>query len=117
MKKVKGLIITLLAILIIACDDNGSSATRAGIIAEDFIKERVISPSTLEYDIVGVDEEYQNSYHVVAYIKAENALGMKVPRKASVRLRYVEGDWTEKNNWILESIRILNEATGEEEEW
>lgn len=118
MRKVVLFIVCAIGFAFISCDDSGSNETRAGIIAEDFIKEQVISSDDLEYDVVGVDETSENEYHVVANIKTLNGLGLKVPRKASIRLRYKgEGDWADKYNWYLISIKVLNEATGEEENW
>ena len=99
-------------------DDSGSNETRAGIIAEDFVKNEVISPSDLDFKTIGVDKTDDDTYHVVAEIKTMNGLGMMVPRKVSVRLRYNgDGDWTDINNWTKISIRVLNESTGMEESW
>ncbi|MBQ0090587.1 MAG: hypothetical protein KBT27_14775 [Prevotellaceae bacterium] len=107
--------ITFACLSLISCDsDEGSNETRAGIIAEDFVKQDVISPNDLDFDLVGVDKEGTDEYHAVANIKTLNGLGMKVPRKVSVRLKYNgAGDWADINNWTKISISYINEATGE----
>lgn len=92
--------------------DTGSSTTRAGIIAEDFVEDDVLSAQDLTWNLIGVDETATNEYHVVANIKTLNGLGMLVPRKVSVRLRYISGEWTDKHNWSLISIKYLDESTG-----
>lgn len=103
----------MLSVIFISCGpDTGSSTTRAGIIAEDYVKQDVISADDLEWNLVGVDETSTNEYHVVANIKTLNGLGMSVPRKVSVRLRYIDGDWTDYSNWTLISIKYLNESNG-----
>lgn len=107
-------IIALLCCTLISCSNEGSDETRAGIIAEDFVKQDVLSSEDLEFDLVGVDKENADEYHVVANIKTLNGMGFKVPRKVSVRLRYNgSGDWTESYNWSLISVSYLDEATGE----
>lgn len=101
--------------LFYACSGNDASSnkTRAGIIAEQMVKADVISADDFDFDLVGVDEGSINEYHVVANIKTLNGLGLKVPRKVSVRLRYNgTGDWSDINNWSKKSIIYLDEATG-----
>lgn len=108
--------VALMSFSFLSCDDSGSSTTRAQIIAEDMVKEDVLSADDLEFDAQGVDETGTNEYHVVANIKTLNGLGMKVPRKVSVRLKYNgTGDWTDNSNWTLISIKYLDEATGAEQ--
>lgn len=99
-----------------SCEDTGSNTVRAGIIAEDFVKQRVLSADDLEFDVIGVEETDACTYHVVAFIKTLNGLGLKVPRKASIRLMYKgSGDWTDLNNWSCYRITFLNESNGQEE--
>lgn len=113
MKKIIFLLFALIMCFSSSCvSDTGSSTIRAGIIAEEFVKNDVLSPDDLTWDLVGVDETGTNEYHAVANIKTLNGLGMSVPRKVSVRLRYNDGDWTDPNNWTLISIKYLNESTG-----
>lgn len=104
----------LLMVSFTACGpETGSDTIRAGIIAEDFVKEELLSPDDLEWNLVGTDEVGKDSYHVVANIKALNGLGFKVPRKVSVRLKYNgDGDWTDINNWEKQSVKFLDESTG-----
>ena len=102
----------LLAMLLLACAEAGSNETRAGIIAEDMVKEDVISGDDLEFNLVGVDKVGLDEYHVVADIKTTNGLGLKVPRKVSVRLKYIGGDWSDINSWSKISISYLDESTG-----
>lgn len=115
MKKYLSLIlIAFLYFTLFSCSDEGSNENRAGIIAEDFVKQEVLSQDDLEFELVGVDKEGSDEYHAVANIKVLNGLGMKVPRKVSIRLRYNgSGDWTDINNWTKISISYLDEATGE----
>jgi len=98
-----------------SCEDNEPNERRAGIIAEDFVKKEILSPNDLDYDVVGVDETAHQTYHVVANIKTLNGLGMKVPRKVSVRLMYLGGDWTDEKSWSCLSVRFLDESTGLED--
>lgn len=50
--------------------DFGSTITRAGIIAEDMVRNEMLSSSDMDWSLVGVDETGTDSYHVVANIKA-----------------------------------------------
>lgn len=109
----------VLPLFLTSCyDDNSSSTTRAGIIAEQMVKSQALSPSDLEFNLVGVDQTGKDEYHVVANTKMLNALGMSVPRRVSVRLRYNgTGDWTDVYNWTKIRINVINEATGQNEDW
>jgi hypothetical protein len=96
-----------------SCDDSGSSESRAKIIAEDFVREQLLTPDDAEFDNSGVEKTGKDSYHVTFLIKTKNGFGMVVPRKVSVRLSYRgDGDWTSEENWILHKISLLDEATG-----
>lgn len=114
MKKILFVLFALLPMLLVSCGDSeGSNTTRAGIIAEDMVRADVLSADDLEFDLVGVDEEATDVYHAVANIKTLNGLGMKVPRKVSVHLKYKgQGEWEDINNWDLISLSYLDEATG-----
>lgn len=99
-----------------SCEDNEPTETKAGIIAEDFVKKAVKSEKSLEIIDFKAEKEYEGAYHVVYDIKTINGLGMMVPAKVSLHIKYNgEGDWTDKNNWTLVGMSILNEATGTEE--
>lgn len=112
-RKILFTIMALMTVLFLpSCEDNEPNATRAGIIAEDFVREKVISSSDLEYDVVGVDETDYQTYHVVANIKTMNGFGNMVPRKVSVRLKYLAGDWTDKESWMCTKVLFLDESTG-----
>lgn len=115
MRKLFCIVAMMMAMVFLSsCDDNEPNERRAGIIAEDFVKDEVLSPNDLDYDVVGVDETDYQTYHVVANIKTLNGLGMKVPRKVSIRLVYLgDGDWEDKTNWSCVSVKFLNESTGE----
>lgn len=114
MKKFISIIVIFFSLVMGSCSESGSTETRAGIIAEDFVKQDVISGEDLEFNLIGTDKESEDSYHVVAEIKTLNGLGVKVPRKVSVRLKYNgEGEWEDVNNWTLISINYLDEATGD----
>lgn len=92
--------------------DTSSSTIRAGIIAENFVEEAVLSAEDLTWDLIGVDETATNEYHVDANIKPLNGRGMLVPRKVSVMLRDIGGEWTDQHNWSLISIKYLDESIG-----
>lgn len=113
MKKIVLILTTIFICILTSCDpDTGSSTTRAGIMAEGFVEEDVLSSEDLVWNIVGVDETATDEYHVVANIKTLNGLGLLVPRKVSVRLKYIGGEWTDQQNWSLISIKYLDESTG-----
>lgn len=96
-----------------SCDDSGSSESRAKIIAEDFVREQLLTPDDAEFDNGAVEKVAENSYHVTFDLKAKNSLGIIVPKKVSVRLAYKgEGDWTSNENWVLKQISLLDESTG-----
>lgn len=118
MKKVMFLMMMFIAsislsVCLLSCDDPGASSTKAQIIAEDMVKQDVLSADDLEFDAQGVEETSNNEYHVVANIKTLNGMGLLMPRKVSVRLKYNgSGDWTDINNWTEISIKYLDESSG-----
>lgn len=64
-----------------SCDDSGSSESRAKIIAEDFVREQLLTPDDAEFDNGAVEKVAENSYHVTFDLKAKNSLGIIVPKK------------------------------------
>lgn len=91
------------------------TSTEAEIKARDFAKTIVKSPTDLEFIDGSVDISGHNIFHVVESVKTMNGLGNMVPAKISIRMKYTGGDWTDDESWNVISIRLLNEATGQEE--
>ena len=91
-----------------ACGAASSSASDpigAFIICEEFVRDRLVSPSTADfpnYSKEAVDTLGGNRYLVTSYVDAQNAMG-GTPRTAYVcTVRYEPGS----KKWFLESLVI-----------
>lgn len=76
----------------------------AYIMSQEFVKDRLISPSTAKFPSYRDDfvtHLGDGRYLVKAYVDAENIFGAKIRNYYTVTLRYVGG-----NKWQLESIQI-----------
>ncbi len=87
--------------------ENSVGISEAYIISKDFVKENLKSPTTSnfssEYSYYQIAEK---EFEIKSEVDSENAFGVKLHSVWIVKLKYKEGDWTEKNNWILEDIKI-----------
>ncbi|PZU82515.1 MAG: hypothetical protein DI529_14225 [Chryseobacterium sp.] len=90
-----------------ALTENTVGISEAYIISKDFVKENLKSPATSdfssEYSYYQISEK---EFEIKSEVDSENSFGAKLRSVWTVKLRYTEGDWTEKNNWILEDIQI-----------
>lgn len=108
------LLASVFTLALSSCDDLGATETRAKIIAQDLLREKLLASPDAEFDNGAAEKVSENEYHVVFDVQAKNALGLFVPRKISVRLAYKgKGDWTENENWELLKVSLLDEYTGE----
>lgn len=85
-------------------------ADRASIIAKDFIKQNLKSPSTSKFPIS--DFSYSNpdadkkTIIIKSYVDAENSFGAILRKNYYVKLRFKSGDWADIQNWELLLLNI-----------
>ena len=52
------------------------------------------------------DEISENKFEIKSEVDSENSFGAKLRSSWFVKIKYIGGDWTDKNSWILEDIKI-----------
>jgi hypothetical protein len=89
----------------------------ASIIAKDFVKIFLKSPSTakfplLEYNSVALpDTEFGKSrYRVSSYVDAQNAFGAMIRNNWTVTMKYLGGEWNSVESWELEELILGGEV-------
>ncbi|UQB69521.1 hypothetical protein [Epilithonimonas zeae] len=90
-----------------ALTENSVGISEAYIISKDFVKENLKSPTTSyfssEYSYNQINEK---EFEIRSEVDSENSFGAKLRSIWIVKLRYTDGEWTDRNNWILENIEI-----------
>ena len=85
-------------------------ADRASIIAKDFVKQNLKSPSTAKFP--SSDFSYSNpevdsrTITIKSYVDAENSFGATSRKEYYVKLRFKSGDWADMQNWELLQINV-----------
>lgn len=112
MKRILFLFFALISFL--SCEDKGATLTRAGIASEDFVKARLKYPAEAEFegDIRG-ESVSDSTFLVYQKFNAKNAFGVKSSYVYKVKMVYLGGDWTDRNNWTYSNMIIEDIATGE----
>ena len=113
MKKIFFLFVALLSF--VACQDEGATLNRAGIISENFVKDRLKFPAEVEFnkDIRG-QELSDTTFIVYQKFNAKNAFGVKVSYVYKAKMVFLGGDWADINNWSYNQLIIENVSTGEQ---
>ncbi len=83
------------------------TSSKVYIAAQDFVTERLLSPSTAEYP----SSDYKawqvedGTWIVTSYVDSQNAFGAMLQSKWVVAMNLVGNDWANKNHW---NVRYLN---------
>ncbi|MBQ6037320.1 MAG: hypothetical protein IJL37_01455 [Bacteroidaceae bacterium] len=96
-------------------DDEGGSITRAAIMSEDIVKEKMRYPAEVDFegDRRG-SETSTDTYTVYQKFTAKNGFGVKVSYVYKITMKYKGGDWTERSNWDYSNLVIEDVSTGEQ---
>lgn len=83
-------------------------ASRASIIARDYVKENLKSPSTAKfpfsnYSYSNPDKE-KRIIGIKSYVDAQNSFGGTMRETYHIKLKFKSGDWADRNNWELISL-------------
>lgn len=116
----------MLAILLLigacdGCDDNQNAQAEkvspdseemrryAHIISEDFVKQKLKSPSTADFPMFEYTSEYSQidgTYLVTSYVDAQNGFGSMVRQYYSIKLKFNGGDFADPINWTATQLKI-----------
>lgn len=113
MKKV--LILILLIMSVIACEDNKPTVTRAGIMSEDIVRGKMKFPDEVEFDNDYRGKEVSDKeFEVYQKFTAKNAFGVKSSYVYKIQMVYIGGEWTDSKNWSYDKLMIENIGTGQQ---
>ncbi len=109
MKKVLFLFIALISLM--SCEYEVTLGS-AGIIADDFVKERLNFPAEAEFEwsYVG-DVTSDSTFTVYNQFTAKNAFGVRSTYVYKAKMVYLGGEWTDINNWTYTLLLIENSST------
>lgn len=115
MKNVLPILLGLISLILVSCEDNKPTFTRAAIMSEDFVAARMRFPAEVEYDGDRRGSETgTNEYIVYQKFTSKNAYGVKVSYIYKIHMIYKFGDWTDINSWTYDSLIIEDIATGQQ---
>ena len=87
--------------------ENPVAIGEAYIISKDFVKENLKAPSTSDFSSeYSYDQISEKEFEIKSEVDSENSLGTKLRSTWIVKIKYTGGDWTNKNSWVLEDIKI-----------
>ena len=88
-------------------DENSIGINEAYIISKDFVDDNLKAPSSSNFTgNYSYDDLGGNEFQIKSEVDSENSFGASLREKWTVKLKYNGGEWTDKNNWTLESIQI-----------
>lgn len=108
MKKIL-LVIIGLVFSFISCDSSVDIKSRASIISEDFVKERLNYPATADFgwDTVWTPDYLdENRGTLLKKFTAKNAFGVPIEYVYKIDIRYLGGEWTDTSNWTYDYLII-----------
>lgn len=112
MKKI--FILITLIISMISCEDNKPTLTRAGIISEEIVKNKMRYPAEVEFDGEYRGKEVAaNEFEVYQKFTAKNAFGVRSSYVYKIHMVYISGEWEDAKNWTYIDLTIENTATNE----
>jgi len=90
-----------------ALAEDNIGVSEAYIISKDFVKENLKSPATSDFSSEYSFKQISNKeFEIKSEVNSENSFGAKLRSNWVVKLKYNDGDWTDKNNWVLKNIEI-----------
>jgi len=85
------------------------TTSNAFIIAKDFVKNRLKSPSSADFPFddyrANVDTS-TNTYVVQSYVDAQNAFGANLRSNWVIKMRYKGGSWADYKNWEVVNLEM-----------
>lgn len=85
------------------CDgcSNEVSTGEAQIMAKEFVKNSLKSPSTADFSNTSSQELSDKTFLVSGNVDAQNSFGAMLRNTFRVKLKYNGGEWTDSKNWTL----------------
>jgi len=97
-------LIALLLRVCASCDSSEASPTMALAMSRNFVKVKLLSPSTAEFASLSESTitESGNSFYIISYVDAKNVFGVAIRKNYTCRLQYNSNNKT----WSLLSLDI-----------
>ena len=91
--------------LMYSCGGNsGPSELEASVVIQDFVKEKLKSPSTAEFEpgiVNAVRKVEENTYEASSYVDSQNSFGATVRTNFKCRVK-----WKSEYTWSLVSLEM-----------
>ncbi|MDI9365426.1 MAG: hypothetical protein QM541_10775 [Flavobacterium sp.] len=88
---------------------SGDLKSEACVISQRFVERKLLSPKSADFGFCSdskVTYLGNNKYQVTNTVDASNAFGAALRKTYFVIIQFNSGDWTDINNWTLETIEI-----------
>ncbi len=116
MKKILLFLLFAIAIITSSCDDVVNMGRRASIISEDFVKDKVKYPATIDFDRLDYRWEPINydetSGIVYKKFTTKNVFGVPVQFVYKIEMSFLGGEWEDTNNWTYKYIVVEEIPSG-----
>lgn len=115
MKNVLFLFFLVFPIIAIANTSDDVNHRRAGIMSEEFVKQRMSNPAEVKFD-GDVRGETISSRKFIVYQKftTKNDYGVKKSYVYKISMIYRGGDWAEIKSWTYDSLIIEDLGSGKQ---
>ena len=89
----------------------GASTSKAYIMCKDFVKIKLVAPSTAKWPFfqeitVQKFKNLPDAYRVIGYVDAQNGFGAFIRSHYTCDISYKTGEWTDIRNWELINIEF-----------
>lgn len=81
--------------------------TEAYVMAQNFMKKNLKSPSTADFPFSEYKFEYlgDSKMKVISYVDAQNGFGAQIRTYYEATMKFNGGDWADINNWTLINLK------------
>lgn len=106
-----------LVALLVGCGQSGDMGTKASVMSEDFVKEKLNYPATADFERNNVwepENEEGTEGVIMKKFTASNTFGVPIQYIYKIYMIYLGGEWTDINNWTYKYMIIEDTASGKQ---
>lgn len=116
----KKLLLLLGVVLLLGgCDASVGMRSKASVMSEDFVLQRLRYPATADFESLGVIWEPENEEGtkgvLIKKFTAKNAFGVPIQYIFKIKIEFLGGEWELIENWTYDYLIIEEIPSGKQE--